>query len=182
MVKNTNNTPSTAMISRLTAAAAGLSRFFTGEACKYGHIVERFVSSGACVICRYAWKNNKSSDRYKNEKRNRSSYDKNWVKNNPEKVKLQWKRQRDKRKKLSLRAPNFSLKKHVIFDLVVKQKGKCGNCLVYLDGKFHLDHIRPLALNGGESKRNFQLLCVACNIKKSAHDPIDFAQKQGRLL
>ena len=40
-----------AIISREDAKRAGLPRFFTGQACVHGHLVERFTSSNACVVC-----------------------------------------------------------------------------------------------------------------------------------
>ena len=33
------------------AKSAGLYRYFTGESCPRGHVAERYVSSGACVMC-----------------------------------------------------------------------------------------------------------------------------------
>ena len=42
---------SPSIIDRDKARALGLTRFFTGEPCKHGHVVERYVSSGGCVEC-----------------------------------------------------------------------------------------------------------------------------------
>jgi hypothetical protein len=39
------------VLSRAEAAASGLSRFYTGEPCKSGHLSERFVSNRQCVTC-----------------------------------------------------------------------------------------------------------------------------------
>lgn len=75
------------------------------------------------------------------------------------------------------------------------QKGKCvffsscGNLLV-ADGprKWHVDHIDPLRpkdktrISGMHIIDNVQLLCAACNMKKSASDPYRFAQKNGLLF
>jgi hypothetical protein len=36
---------------RSQAKAQGLKRYFTGEPCRNGHVVERYVSNGACVEC-----------------------------------------------------------------------------------------------------------------------------------
>jgi len=36
---------------RESAHAAGARHFFTGEACKRGHISNRFVANGGCVDC-----------------------------------------------------------------------------------------------------------------------------------
>lgn len=35
----------------LDAKAAGLTRYFTGKPCKYGHVAERSVASRMCVTC-----------------------------------------------------------------------------------------------------------------------------------
>ena len=61
------------------------------------------------------------------------------------------------------------------------QKGKCTNCRLKL-GAFHLDHIFPLALGGENKDENIQLLCPACNCRKNAKHPVDFAQEEGWLL
>lgn len=45
----TPNTP--AIISRDEARSRGLRHFFTGLSCKHGHIGERYVASGDCVVC-----------------------------------------------------------------------------------------------------------------------------------
>ena len=42
------------VISRAEAKALGLKRFFTGEPCSEGHVVERYVSIGRCVTCHFA--------------------------------------------------------------------------------------------------------------------------------
>jgi hypothetical protein len=41
----------TEIISRDDARTRGLKHYFTGVACKHGHISERFVSNGACALC-----------------------------------------------------------------------------------------------------------------------------------
>lgn len=66
--------------------------------------------------------------------------------------------------------------------LYVSQKKKCASCLNSIVEKYHIDHIMPIILGGDNSKYNLQLLCPTCNLKKHAKDPIDWAQKNGRLL
>ena len=39
------------LISRADARAKGLTRYFTGKPCKYGHITERTISSNVCLQC-----------------------------------------------------------------------------------------------------------------------------------
>lgn len=42
------------IISREDAAARKLTHFFTGKACRYGHVAPRFVSTGGCAECNSA--------------------------------------------------------------------------------------------------------------------------------
>jgi len=65
--------------------------------------------------------------------------------------------------------------------LFVKQKGKCAYCRTRL-GKYHVDHIEPIARGGSNDRSNLQLLCKPCNKTKSARDPLEFVRQQGLLL
>jgi 5-methylcytosine-specific restriction endonuclease McrA len=69
-----------------------------------------------------------------------------------------------------------------ILEILKMQKGRCGYCREKLGAKRHIDHIIPLSGGGHNGRRNLQILCARCNIRKSALDPIDFAQRLGRLL
>lgn len=62
------------------------------------------------------------------------------------------------------------------------QKNKCAACGVTLNGGYHVDHVMPLALGGGNGPDNLQLLCPPCNLEKSAKHPVDFMQQRGYLL
>lgn len=62
------------------------------------------------------------------------------------------------------------------------QRGKCAVCKKRLNGKYHADHIIPLASGGTNWPHNIQLLCPYCNVSKGAKDPIKFMQKRGFLL
>ena len=72
------------IISAREAFEAGLTRYFTGKACKNGHVAERILSNGSCAECMKAhWK------AYRERKRKRAhtrAYFKAWKKANPEKV------------------------------------------------------------------------------------------------
>ena len=69
------------LISCLDALALGKTRFFTGEPCKYGHIDERIVSNGRCIVC------SRESDRRRRAKNPAKNYAqvKAWRQANPEK-------------------------------------------------------------------------------------------------
>ncbi len=58
------------------------------------------------------------------------------------------------------------------------QKGRCIYCgrkpgLAYI----HADHKKPLARGGSNSKRNFQLICAACNSRKGSMMDGEFRRK-----
>ena len=38
-------------ISRGLARERGLARYFTGKPCKHGHVAERLLSNGDCIVC-----------------------------------------------------------------------------------------------------------------------------------
>lgn len=59
------------VLSRAEAKTQGLSRYFTGKSCKYGHIAERIVANGVCVVCAY-------------------EIEKRYKKAHPEKLKKKW--------------------------------------------------------------------------------------------
>lgn len=39
------------IITRAEAKAKGLKRYFTGKPCKHGHVEERMLANGNCIIC-----------------------------------------------------------------------------------------------------------------------------------
>jgi 5-methylcytosine-specific restriction endonuclease McrA len=73
------------------------------------------------------------------------------------------------------------LSKDITERLLVLQKGRCAGCRERLV-KIHHDHIMPLARGGSHTDDNIQLLCPHCNNTKHALHPVDWAQRNGRLL
>ncbi len=43
------------IISRMDAKLDGLKRYYTGQPCKHGHDLGRYVSNGSCVKCHYLY-------------------------------------------------------------------------------------------------------------------------------
>lgn len=66
--------------------------------------------------------------------------------------------------------------------LLEKQGRRCAICLTKLTGKYHVDHIMPLARGGSNWPTNLQVTCPSCNSQKNARDPIEFMQSRGMLL
>jgi 5-methylcytosine-specific restriction endonuclease McrA len=105
-----------------------------------------------------------------------AAYNRTYRKLNKERVR-EWSQKRD-----SIKAITGSLPRGTVKTIYALQRGKCANCNKGLNGKYHADHIMPLALGGKHEPANIQILCPPCNVRKWAYHPIAFAQKQGRLL
>jgi 5-methylcytosine-specific restriction endonuclease McrA len=58
-----------------------------------------------------------------------------------------------------------------IANLRKRQNDCCVYCGSQLNGKGHVDHIRPLSRGGTNNIRNLQILCIRCNTLKSARPP-----------
>lgn len=66
---------------------------------------------------------------------------------------------------------------------IAEQQGfRCAYCRVSVKVKRHKDHIIARARGGSNWPSNLQILCPSCNLKKWAHDPIEFAKSLGNLL
>lgn len=115
-----------------------------------------------------------------------------WKRNHPEKVRESARKsyrknpdkdlskQHARRLLLATRGNGFTNEEiNNLFDM---QKGRCAACKTSIKKKFHRDHILPLAKGGANTIENIQLLCVACNCRKSAKHPVDFMQENGYLL
>lgn len=115
-----------------------------------------------------------------------------WRKNNPERKKntdLAWhKAHPDAMKVISQnrraqkKSSGGKLSIGISEKLFKLQKGKCACCGEPLGEKYHLDHKMPLALGGGHTDENMQLLKQKCNSQKGKKHPIDFMQSRGFLL
>jgi len=90
------------VISRKQAKEQGLTRYFTGDPCKHGHIAERMVSNHTCVICvevnkrRYRAKHPERGKNYSKQynsdhKEQIIAYGKRYRAQNAEVLKQRWK-------------------------------------------------------------------------------------------
>lgn len=61
------------------------------------------------------------------------------------------------------------------------QKGRCSGCERKLV-KFHLDHKIAIANGGTNERRNLQLLCPNCNLRKATKSMEEFMRRMGKLL
>ena len=105
--------------------------------------------------------------------------EKRWQTDNPEQY-----RHRNRIKKVRRRHREV-VGSHTASDIrnILKlQKNRCAICREKLGGKYHVDHILPLAKGGSNDRTNLQITCVPCNLVKGARDPIDHMQSLGRLL
>jgi len=193
-----------AIITRAEARAQGSKRYFTGKACKRGHVAERYVSNLECVVCIYD--KGKARAWHKHNKDRHNLLSRKWKQANRDKTRESWARYRttpeaaalrelyyhtNKELFKALKARRRALQKgapgtHTAADLrmlLAAQTHRCAYCKADLRKvKRHLDHIIPLARGGSNDKENLQYLCAPCNQSKGAKDPIQFAREQGRLL
>lgn len=66
--------------------------------------------------------------------------------------------------------------------LLRAQRCRCAACRESIKTGYEIDHIQPLSKGGHNNPSNLQLLCLPCNRRKHARDPIEFMQSLGRLL
>lgn len=67
------------IVSRKTAVAQGLQRYFTGKPCKNGHVEERYLANGRCLVClREQGRNSREAD-----PQARNLLNSAWRRNNP---------------------------------------------------------------------------------------------------
>ena len=85
------------LISRAEAKAKGLTRYFTGKPCKYGHIEERVTSNLTCLECdRLSSKERNRQYRAKNPDKNKEAV-RQYRTKHPDKIKERDKRHRAKK-------------------------------------------------------------------------------------
>ncbi len=100
-----------------------------------------------------------------------------WQKSNPETMRAIW-RNKSARK----RAAAGTHTKDDIADILRLQRRKCAYCKCKVGDDYHVDHIVALAIGGSNDRKNLQVLCPPCNMRKGAKHPVVFSQSIGLLL
>lgn len=191
--------------SRAEGRKIGSQFYFTGKACKNGHVDRRSTKKGQCVACnrervakwttefpekkkaqnhnRY-WKDPDESRAkalaYAKEHRQEASLRaRKWEKDNPERAAANYRSRRARKRGNGGRHTGADIE-----DILRLQKFRCGYCNVSVRKKKdrHVDHIKPLIKGGTNDRRNLQVLCPTCNLSKKAKDPIDYARSLGKLV
>ena len=95
----------------------------------------------------------------------------------PDRVAARWRTRRARKQN----APGAHTAQDIA-DIIKLQFNKCAYCKKNLSCGYHVDHIVPLSKGGSNDRRNLQITCAACNIRKNDKDPLDYARQTGRLL
>lgn len=148
-----------ASIARKQAIQLGALKYPATRPCRRGHMGERYAN-GHCVECMQLRRGENIEARRMLERVAAST------------------------RRARKRQAGGSHSQEEIQLLAQKQKHRCAepSCMRSIRKKFHIDHVVPLALGGHNGILNIQLLCPTCNQRKSAKDPIVWAQENGRLL
>lgn len=202
----------TKIITRQEAISQGFKYYFTGVPCKRNHVCNRLTGNSGCLECdrlirrklekdfyyrhreRLLKKKKPYQDEYREKNRKRINEQKiRHYEANKERIRQQqkdyYKNNKDdyviysENRRARKRNAAGSYTCDQALGLLEAQNYKCVNCKCCLKtNKKHLDHITPLALGGSNDIKNLQWLCARCNLSKKDKHPIDWAQKNGRLL
>ena len=97
----------------------------------------------------------------------------------PEEIKIRKKLQKHKRR---FREQQGKIKPSEIRELKIKQNNRCYWCSTSIAKTYQIDHYYPLSKDGEHLIENIVLACPHCNMSKHDKDPIEFANKLGRLF
>lgn len=189
--------PSSLPVTRKEAMRLGMSHYFTGKPCKRGHVKPRSVERRHCPVCveaRYTSEDQlaKARDRYRAGGDMAKLRANSWARANPERHRAAVKRWNanhrekaiqyvNKRRALKARSGG-AVTAEDIARLFQLQHGRCASCLRRLVSRWEVDHRNPLSKGGLHDPSNIELLCLTCNRRKGAKEPLRWARENGRLL
>jgi 5-methylcytosine-specific restriction endonuclease McrA len=165
------------LIPRSEAASKKLPRYFTGSACRVGHVAERYVANCLCVVChRIKMTSPKlvaSRPAYRAKRRDaRRAYLQKWRAAHKRLRKEKPLPDERERRRLSKTRRN-SFKRRALL-----KKARCYCCtktqfdaiyvLAKSMGNHEVDHVQPLALGGAHCLQNLQILTLEEHIKKTS--------------
>lgn len=116
------------------------------------------------------------SEYQKNNREKTREKSRRWVANNPDKVRMANHYRREHREITEGRNKNINLD-----ELFRKSFGFCKYCTAPLFDGYHLDHIVPISLGGGNTMDNLQCICARCNLRKGAKHPDVWHEEIGWL-
>lgn len=190
------------VISRWEAKRLGERFYFSGVACKHGHLSERLVSSGVCRVCKVissreerkadpgTWSRRRQRDPEKYRAYRRNYYHTKNKENHLRVAKATRNplthRCGEARRRARKRGNGGLCSREEALEILRLQKYKCAcGCGTKLgkEGQHgHLDHIVPVIRGGSSDRRNLQWLAKPCNCSKHARDPVQWRQSLGYLL
>lgn len=180
-------------LERAAAIAAGEDKYFTGRPCKHGHVVERRVSNGNCVICeaervkKHQIKNHdavlkSARNNYYKYHSEKLDYAKNYRKTHKEQMQAASKRWTDANMHIKLshnKKRETSKKNRTPLWLnddelwMIEQAYEISRERSKLFGfKWHVDHIVPLQgkkVSGLHVPWNLQVIPASINLAKHNH-------------
>lgn len=171
---------------------------YHGIECRYDGTTLRYTSGGGCVECLRKISCSDEKKKYdktyvrenaerlkalaaKWRERNRSRVNENsarWRRSNPEKRAAIVMNNKCRRRALEY----FGISSADLRGWIKSQIKVCYWCGVDCSARFHVDHYYPLAKGGLHEIGNLVIACPPCNLRKSAKDPIQWANENGKLL
>lgn len=174
------------IISRTDAKAQGLTRYYTGKPCKYGHVVQRHVTSGTCCECQHLYlQKHRLTEQGKTAHRiNQQRYQKT------EKGRMCDLKKYAKNPHRSIAAIISSKYPAAVFPLTASAQKRIASLyrLAYALRQrtghgWDVDHCYPLARGGVHHPDNLMVLPASLNRKKHKRfDPNDPAQTKGLVV
>jgi 5-methylcytosine-specific restriction endonuclease McrA len=115
---------------------------------------------------------------YQRKREQKIAAAKRWAEANPSRVRLY--KQNNKHLRRAVERDGLSWSQ--LRDWKASQPKACHWCGKSCAKSYVVDHIQPLAKGGKHEAHNLAISCRSCNARKSAKDPIEFAQSIGKLL